>query len=126
MIMRDMRSAAQGSVCPQCGSTETGSFFCKECGATLRTPIALTQPVAPDSQQPSDTWSFSKFATVWLAGIFLFCFLSLRFDIMARHPFKHSRSTATAFCFAVPMALLLWMGVMIKSSRYWKKNEPDG
>src|SRR5437660_1940496 len=36
-----MDGAAQTSVCPQCGSTDTGSLFCKNCGATLRQPIPL-------------------------------------------------------------------------------------
>jgi len=35
-------------------------------------------------------------------------------------------STVTAFCLALPLALLLWMGVMIKSSTYWKRKEPGG
>jgi hypothetical protein len=121
-----MLGAAQGPVCPQCGSTETGSLFCKECGATLRTLIPLIRPVAPDSQKPGGTWGFSKFAATWFAGIFLVCFLTLRFDIDPPHAFKHPMSTVTAFCLALPLALLLWMGVMIKSSTYWKRKEPGG
>jgi uncharacterized membrane protein YvbJ len=120
-----MHGAAQTPVCPKCGSTEAGSLFCKTCGATLRTPIPLTQPIALDLHEPSDTWSLSKFAVIWFVGIFLVCFAMLRFDFDRHHAFKHPMSTATAFCFAVPMALLLWTGVMIKSSTLWKKKEPD-
>jgi hypothetical protein len=48
-----MQGAAQGSVCPQCGSTEMGSFFCKNCGATLRQAVPLVPTELADSSHPS-------------------------------------------------------------------------
>jgi uncharacterized membrane protein YvbJ len=40
-----MDGPAQGSVCPQCGSTQTGSLFCKKCGATLHAAVPLIPSV---------------------------------------------------------------------------------
>jgi hypothetical protein len=52
-MMCPMQGAAQGSVCPKCGSTETGSLFCKNCGATLRQPVPLIPSYPSDFSQPS-------------------------------------------------------------------------
>jgi hypothetical protein len=46
-MMFPMHGAAQGAVCPRCGSTKTGSFFCRNCSATLRPVIPLIPPADP-------------------------------------------------------------------------------
>src|SRR5215469_9867790 len=48
-----MHGAAQGSVCPQCGLTKTGSLFCKNCGATLRQPTPLIPSNPSDFKHPT-------------------------------------------------------------------------
>lgn len=48
-----MDSAAQTSICPQCGSGTTGSLFCKNCGATLRQITSLVHQTRPTSSTPT-------------------------------------------------------------------------
>lgn len=48
------------SVCPRCGSTETGSLFCKKCGNTLRSVAPLILSVRPDFERLGRFWGFSK------------------------------------------------------------------
>lgn len=48
-----MDGGAQSSVCPKCGSTETGSLFCKSCGTTLRQSVSLIPSDAPDLRHPA-------------------------------------------------------------------------
>lgn len=52
-MMCPMYAADQGSIRPECGSTETGSLFCKSCGATIREPISLIPSSPPDFSLPS-------------------------------------------------------------------------
>lgn len=105
-----MYGAAQGSVCPQCGSTKTGSLFCKNCGATLwqTVPFIPSQTVplipsqAPDSRQPP-----RKIGKLMVVGLFL-CLLidALIPDHMGTLQLRMDRVFFFAF-FAAFIALFL-------------------
>jgi hypothetical protein len=64
-----MYGAGEGSVCPQCGSTENGALFCKKCGATLRPPVPLIPYTAKSQATPVED-QIPPGVTGWL---FFFC-----------------------------------------------------
>src|SRR5271167_3908460 len=57
--------------CPQCDApADDGLIFCRNCGATLRPPLSLTQPVVQMSDAPSNTIGLARrILTVVLKGI---------------------------------------------------------
>ena len=78
-----MGDAAQMFVCPKCGSAETGSFFCRTCGATLRPTAPLIAPEAGESKKRRHLSAFSKLAAgcfVALVAAYIACFRILRLD----------------------------------------------
>ena len=81
-----MDDAAQTPVCPKCGSTETGSLFCKKCGATLRTVAPLIPSGGPDFKGRRTFWGFSTRDLICILFGYVFFFLCLRFDIFHRGP----------------------------------------
>src|SRR5690348_15938156 len=78
-----MHDAVQRGVCPKCGSTDTGSIFCKTCGATLRPTAPLIAPEAGESKKRRYFSAFSKLAAGCFVGfvvLYIACFRILRLE----------------------------------------------
>jgi hypothetical protein len=79
-----MYDAAETNVCQKCGSTQTGSLFCKKCGATLRNVTPLIPTGGPDFERRWTVWGFSKRDLISLLLAYVFFVLCLRFDVLHR------------------------------------------
>ena len=96
-----MHGAAQGSVCPQCGSTKTGSLFCKSCGATLRQPTPLIPSHPSTFKHPAIVDGRKRTTYQKALQISFVVGVSLEFLVAALIP-DHA---VTKLFFAVTMAL---------------------
>jgi hypothetical protein len=98
-----MYDAAQTPICPNCGSAETGSVFCKKCGATLQTVAPMITSGEADSERRWDFWGFSKRDLICILLAYVFFFLSLRFDILHRGPWFVDR---------MPIVRAAWVAIL--------------
>jgi hypothetical protein len=118
-----MDGAAQTSVCPNCGSTGTGSLFCENCGATLRTVVPLISIAELNAEKPRGFWSFSKRDAGWILFFYPISFLSFRFDVLGHHEwFRHPMPTPRAAWVAI-LPTIIW-AVLYKirfGDEYWKR-----
>lgn len=59
--MDDTLNVATAGRCPQCDArADDGLIFCRNCGATLRPPLPLTQRVVQMDDAPSSTFGLAR------------------------------------------------------------------
>jgi hypothetical protein len=120
-MMFSMERDIQISICPQCGSTVTGSLFCKNCGAALRTVAPLIASAGPCREKSRGFWR--KRDAGWILFGYSISFLSWRFDMLGHHHwFQHPMPTLRAAWVAIFPTILLTVLYKIRfPNKYWER-----
>ena len=103
------------NVCPQCHDpADAGLIFCKNCGATLRSPVSLTQS---RDQSVSDIPQVRPWVRYWarMFDVYVFSIIIGIFQVMFA-PRSLSRSVLATMVMGM-IVLLLW--VFVESSLLW-------